>query len=263
MRIGWWAVLLVGCVPKQEHETLMAESQGKETELARLVGECTEVEAERNGLREDLDWANRILDKRRRELAEAVSKETDMQRSIEEMQEALKELDMRRARAEAALEEFRELVMKFQGMIDAGTLSVKVIDGRMVVQLPTDILFDPGSAALSKDGEKAMAEVAQVLQSIEKREFQVAGHTDNQPIATAKYPSNWHLGSDRAIAVTRLLVQNGLTADRVSASSYGEYKPADTNRTNEGRANNRRIEIIVLPDLEALPGFEELKALGQ
>jgi len=256
-------MLIAGCVPKSEHEVLLAESSGKGSELARLVGECTEVEADRNGLREDLDWANRILDHRRRQLAEAVDEAGDLQASIEEMEEALRELDMRRARAEAHLEEFRDLVDRFRIMIDAGNLKVKVIDGRMIVEMATDILFPAGSAEPSAEGSEAIKKVATVLASIEKREFQVAGHTDNQPISTAQFPSNWHLGSARAIAVAQLLIEGGLDSERVSASSYADLRPADTNRTAQGRANNRRIEIIVVPDLEAMPGFEELKALAQ
>jgi chemotaxis protein MotB len=254
--------ILIACVPKNEHEVLQAESSGKGRELARLVGECVEVEAERNGLLAELDIANRILERRRRELAEAVDANTEMEANIEEMTLALKELDERRARAEQALDAYRDLLARFQSMIDAGTLSVTVIDGRMIVKLKTDILFDQGSAALSSEGAQAIANVAGVLADLEDRRFQIAGHTDNEPIATAQFPSNWHLGSARAIAVTKVLVDNGLPSDRVSAASYGDTRPADTNRTDSGRANNRRIEIVLLPNLEAMPGFEELKAFA-
>ncbi len=253
------ALWMIGCVPKSEHEVMMAESSGKGRELARLVGECVELEAERDGLAAELDIANRILERRRRELAEAVDANTQMESNIEEMTLALKELDVRRARAEQALDAYRDLLARFQDMIDAGTLSVDVVDGRMIVQLQTDILFSQGSAALSSEGKSAIAGVAGVLADLEDRQFQIAGHTDNEPISTAQFPSNWHLGSARAIAVTEVLIDNGLPSDRVSAASYGANRPADTNRTSSGRANNRRIEIVLLPNLEIMPGFEELK----
>ena len=150
---------------------------------------------------------------------------------------------------------------RFKAMIDAGTLTVKVVDGRMVVQLATDILFAPGSARLSKEGKEALVEVAGVLASIDGRDVQVAGHTDDQPISTASFPNNWYLGSSRAIAVTEVLIEGGLPSDHISAASYSAFKPTDTNETKEGRANNRRIEIIVVPDLSTMPGFDELQGL--
>ena len=167
----------------------------------------------------------------------------------------------RKAAADARLAEFKSLLTRFKALIDAGTLRVKMVDGRMVVELATDILFDSGSAQLSKAGQTALGEVAQVLQSIPDRRYQVEGHTDNVPIASAKYPSNWELAAERSLTVVKSMVVGGLDAERVSAASFGEYKPSDTNRTAEGRAANRRIEIVVTPDLSELPGFEELQSL--
>ena len=100
-----------------------------------------------------------------------------------------------------------------------------------------------------------------VMGSIPDRRFQVEGHTDNVPIKTAQYPSNWELASARAIAVTKALVDASLPADRVSAASYADYRPVSSNDTPEGRAANRRIEIVVVPDLSTLPGFEELRKI--
>jgi chemotaxis protein MotB len=132
----------------------------------------------------------------------------------------------------------------------------------MVVNLSSDILFPSGSAAVSKDGKAALVEVAQVLAQIPDRKFQVEGHTDNVPIKTDAFPSNWELASARALVVTKTLVDAGLPASRVSAASFGDTKPSASNGTQEGRAQNRRIEIVVVPDLSSLPGFEELQRLG-
>jgi chemotaxis protein MotB len=170
---------------------------------------------------------------------------------------------MRRARTEQALAGYRDLVGRFQAMIDAGTLKVKVLHGRLMVELATDILFPPGKATLSKEGKAAITEVAQVLNDIPGRDYQVGGHTDNVPIATERFPSNWHLGAARAIAVSKLLVSAGLAPVRVSAASYSDSRPVDTNRTSEGKANNRRIEIAIVPDLSMMPGYAELEQLGK
>ncbi|PZR12076.1 MAG: endoflagellar motor protein [Archangium gephyra] len=177
------------------------------------------------------------------------------------MTRALAELERRRAEAESRVAEFKNLLSRFRSLIDAGKLKVKIVDGRMVVVLATDILFGSGSASLSKDGKAAIAEVGQVLASIPKRTFQVEGHTDNVPINSAQYPSNWELAAGRAITVLKTMVESGLPAERISAASFGETHPVASNDSKESKAQNRRIEIIIVPDLSQLPGFEELKAL--
>ncbi len=139
---------------------------------------------------------------------------------------------------------------------------MKIVDGRMVVVLATDILFASGSASLSKDGKAAIAEVAQVLAAIPKRKFQVEGHTDNVPIATAQYPQQ--LGARLGARHHRGQDDGRRAACRRSASraaSFGEFKPVAPNDTKEGKAPNRRIEIIIVPDLSRLPGFDELQKL--
>jgi chemotaxis protein MotB len=133
----------------------------------------------------------------------------------------------------------------------------------MVVQIGTDILFPSGSAELSKEGQAALPRVGAVLAQLKDNEYQVEGHTDNVPIKTSKYPSNWELAAARAITVVKTLNAAGVPSNQVSAASYAEYKPAATNETPEGKQANRRIEIVVVPDLSKLPGFEELNALAE
>ena len=133
----------------------------------------------------------------------------------------------------------------------------------MVVQLATDILFASGSAELSEDGSAALSEVAGILASIPDRRYQIEGHTDNVPIQNAQYPSNWELASGRSIVVLKAMLAAGLDADRVSASSFADTHPVSSNDTTAGRAANRRIEIVVVPDLSQLPGFDELQAVSK
>ena len=101
------------------------------------------------------------------------------------------------------------------------------------------------------------------LSTIPERRFQVEGHTDNVPIKTAQFPSNWELAAARALIVTKTMVEAGLPGERVSAASFGESKPAVSNDTPDGKAQNRRIEIVVVPDLSTLPGFDELQKASQ
>lgn len=256
-------LLLTACVPKARFEEALAENASLTEQLAESQSSLSETRSMLRKLRTQLEDVEAARAEAERMLAHKSREAGALAEDVEQMTQALRELEERKARAERSLESYRDLVGRFQAMIDAGTLKVKVIDGRMVVELATDILFGPGSATLSRDGRKAVAEVAEVLASIEDREYQVAGHTDDVPISNAAFPSNWHLGSARAIAVVQVLVDSGLPGERVSAASFAEYEPADTNRTKEGRANNRRIEIIIVPDLSMMPGYDELQALSE
>jgi chemotaxis protein MotB len=90
------------------------------------------------------------------------------------------------------------------------------------------------------------------------RHFLVAGHTDNLPIHSKKFQSNWELSTQRAVEVVRLLVDNGMKPSQVGAAGYAEYDPAADNGTPDGQKQNRRIEIVVEPNLSELPSLEGL-----
>jgi chemotaxis protein MotB len=133
----------------------------------------------------------------------------------------------------------------------------------MVVALDSDLLFKSGSAALTPDGKKSVQEVATLLTSIPEKRFQVEGHTDNVGISSARYANNWELAAARAISVVQTMTDAGMPDTRVSAASFGEAKPAQPNDTKEGRAANRRVEIVVVPDLSKLPGFDALNNIDR
>lgn len=197
------------------------------------------------------------------QLAAASSRGAALEGTVAENQRALAELRAREAQKAERIAAFRELTEKFSALVDAGKLSVKVVNGRMVVQMQTDVLFSSGSAKLSDDGIAAVEEVSGLLSSLSGRRYQIEGHTDNVPIKTRVFPSNWELAAGRAITVVQLMVEKGMQADRVSAVSYGDTMPIASNDTPEGRALNRRIEIVVVPDLSQLPGFEELQSISE
>ena len=256
-------VLLAGCVPKGRYNEAMVENDALRQKVSSLDEDLAEMTAKYQRLRDEISFVRGQLEEATGKLDRKTLEAGELQEDIAQMEEALAELESRKAQTEASLEAYRDLVSRFQSLIDAGTLRVKVIEGRMVVEMATDILFPPGSATLSREGADSIREVATVLASIEDRDYQVCGHTDDVPISNERFPSNWHLGAARAIAVTQLLIEGGLPDERVSASSYAEFQPADTNRTREGRTANRRIEITIMPDLSDLPGYEELQALGE
>jgi chemotaxis protein MotB len=141
-------------------------------------------------------------------------------------------------------------------MIDAGHLKVTTRHGRVVLQLRNDVLFDTGEAEVKPDGKAAIEEVATTLRSVGGKRFQVAGHTDNQPIVTKKkelYPTNWELSAARAISVVKLLVAHGVDPGMLSAAGYAAFDPVASNATPDGQAKNRRIEITLVPHVSELP----------
>jgi chemotaxis protein MotB len=248
-------------------EATNASLKGQNDELGKKNGELTQRVTSLEAALKDLEASKADLDTRYAkalaDLAALTKDKSKLQGSVEQMTQALQDLEKRKAQAEARLAEFRSLLARFKSLIDAGKLSVRIIDGRMVVVLATDILFASGSAGLSKEGKAAIVEVAQVLASIPKRNFQVDGHTDAVPIATAQFPSNWELASARAVTVVKTMVEAGMPKERLSAASYADGRPVGSNETAEGKASNRRIEISIVPDLSSLPGFEELQRVDQ
>ncbi|HEY1086136.1 MAG TPA: OmpA family protein [Archangium sp.] len=271
------ALATSGCVTQKQYDALDAERRGLEATLEdknkaladfekrqqRLTAQNQSLESQLASEQDKVKDLTARIDKLLSDMAAAAKDKNRLQNSVEEMTRALAELEKRRAEAEGRIAEFKSLLARFRSLIDAGKLKVKMVDGRMVVVLATDILFASGSASLSKDGKTAVVEVGQVLASIPKRSFQVEGHTDNVPIASAQYPSNWELASGRAINVLKAMVEAGMPPERVSAASFGDTRPVASNESKETKAQNRRIEIIIVPDLSQLPGFEELRALDK
>ncbi|MBK7862962.1 MAG: OmpA family protein [Archangiaceae bacterium] len=267
------ALLGTGCVTQGTYDLLKAERDHLEEELAArnqtLEQRERKITAQEDALKKleanllDLTQQKADLDARlNRSLAELANRTKDaskLKADVDQMTLALADLEKRRAQAEARVNEFKNLLARFKALIDAGKLKVRIVEGRMVVVLATDILFAPGSASLSKDGKTAISEVAQVLASIPNRNFQVEGHTDAQPISTAQFPSNWELAAFRGTNVVKAMIEAGMPKERISAASFADTKPVGVNDMPEGRALNRRIEITIVPDLSTLPGFEELQ----
>ncbi|HTT28721.1 MAG TPA: OmpA family protein [Solirubrobacteraceae bacterium] len=123
-----------------------------------------------------------------------------------------------------------------------------VIERRgLVVRVLTDnLLFDSGSATLQPGADQLLTEVAQLLNLDPTHPITVEGHTDNQPIATAQFPSNWELSTARATNVVRFLISRGVNRYRLGAVGYADLHPIASNATAAGRAHNRRVEIVLM-----------------
>lgn len=180
--------------------------------------------------------------------------QTDFEGKLAATEQELAELRKQREAAEARLSEFKDLQEKFRKMIEAGDLEVYIRRGRMVVGLPSAVLFASGKSELSKKGKKAVGQVAKVLSTLDRRVL-VSGHTDNVPIGKNidVFKDNWDLSTVRALNVTRFLIEKGMPSENLGAAGYGEFDPAHDNKKKAGRRKNRRIELVLEPDLSELP----------
>jgi len=132
-------------------------------------------------------------------------------------------------------------------------LTVYTKDGNVYVSLQEKLLFKSGSDVVDPKGKEALKSLAQVLNSTQDISVMIEGHTDNVPIKTKAFKDNWDLSTARATSILRLLTKDyGFSSDRITASGRGEFHPVKPNDTAEGRAANRRTEIILSPDLKEL-----------
>lgn len=250
-----------GCVSKKKHEAAVNElNKQKEALSAQLASQGQDLE-KLTKERDDLNARVLELEKslgitsKERDTAKGALSETES--NLKATSAELEELRRQRAEAEKRLEAFKRLTARFQAMIDSGKLKVKVRAGRMIVELPAGILFASGKADLSKDGQAAIAEVGVILKDFGDRKFIIAGHTDNVALKGGRFKNNWDLSTARAITVTEFLIEKGVAAQSLSAAGYGEFDPIADNGTEEGRQQNRRIEIILVPNIEELPSMPE------
>jgi len=119
----------------------------------------------------------------------------------------------------------------------------------LVVTFVAEVLFDPGKAQLKKESLYILDKVAKILKNEVPSSYHISieGHTDNQPIKYSKWKSNWELSCHRALSVLYYLEKKGINPSRLSATGFGEYHPVASNETEEGRALNRRVEIVIIP----------------
>jgi chemotaxis protein MotB len=236
--------------------------EAKEAELAKTVKEKDALSQENVKLQAKVDELDKqIADlKKQMDQVKAYGKGKadeagQLAVGMDNLQKRLDELEKQKKIADERAAMFRSLAEKLRSMVDAGQIKVTVRNGRMLLVLPNDILFDSGKTELKPEGKDAIAKVAKILATMD-RHFLVAGHTDNLSIKTKRFQSNWELSTQRAVEVVRLLIDNGMKPSQVGAAGYAEYDPAADNGTAEGQKQNRRIEIVVEPNLSELPSLE-------
>jgi chemotaxis protein MotB len=181
----------------------------------------------------------------------------DLRNKLSEADAIQAQAEARAADIRAEQAELKQAQQQIQAQLDARGLSDKVqmrLEPQGLIVVATDgLLFGSGSAALGDAGQRAIDIIAEPMKSL-SQPIRIEGHTDNTPIATGQFPSNWELSSGRASTVLRHLVEQfGLPAGRVSAAGYADTRPVAGNDTAAGRAANRRVEIVLIATKASAP----------
>jgi len=248
---------------KKLHDDDVAASRTREAGLSKQLTDTSKQldssKTDQAGLQKQVDImtaTSAAMEDRLKQLGQNVNSLTTQNKQVSLQ---LEELRRQKAAAEARVAVFRNLVAKLQQMITSKELTVRPRNGRLIIALPNDILFDSGSTVLKPAGQKALEKIAAVLATIEDRQFLVSGHTDNVPIKTGRYASNWELSTERAVNVVTFLVKKGMPPKNLSAAGYSEFDPVAANDNDGNRALNRRIEIVLQPNISELPSLDDIR----
>jgi chemotaxis protein MotB len=211
----------------------------------------------------DLEKKNSLLKAENNDLGqsvEALQKDVNgfqrhnvaLQKEIEILQSKAKDLERQKEEEVLAMKgTYENLLENMKSEIEKGKITITQLRGRLKVNMLDEILFDSGETTINPQGIEVLKRVGKILLKVKDKIINIEGHTDNVPIGaelSKKYPTNWELSVARATNVARYLQEkSGINPTLLSVTGYGEYNPVATNETEEGRAKNRRIEIVLIP----------------
>ena len=247
---------------QKQHDDLAAEN-------AALKSDLEETTHQRDKLTTDLAYVTDQRDKNvadKEDLERILQSRSDaLSQNIVELRRRVADLDAENAKLKAenasllkAKEEqvrkvsstYESMLEKMKSEIEQGQVTISELKGKLTVNMVDSILFDSGKAEVKKGGLEILGKVISILKDVNDKSIRIEGHTDDVQISRAlaqRYPTNWELSAARAINVARFLQEQGIDPANLSAIAYGEWKPVATNDTPEGRAKNRRIEIVLVP----------------
>ena len=176
---------------------------------------------------------------------------TNIKGALQERNIRIQELEQMLDVKEANMKDVRERLNVMMSRFASGDLSVEERNGKLYLSLSSNLLFPSGSTRIDPEGQRALRELASALKTNPDIDILVEGHTDTDGNAL----NNWNLSTSRAVAVTNLLVSNGVNPERITAAGRGEYLPKAPNTTAFNKALNRRTEIIISPKLDELYQF--------
>lgn len=226
-----------------ERDSLCSLAKQEKAELDALQKDYASLKASAGNtvatLSDDLKSKQMELDKKEKDLRDKEARLRDMQRIL--------------SRQDSVMSALTNTVKNALLGFKADELTVYMKDGKVYVSMSDKLLFKSGDANVEAKGKEALKKLADVLNKNSDVSIAIEGHTDNVPIKTATYKDNWDLSAARATNVVRLLTdENGMDARRLTAAGKGEFSPVADNGTVEGKAKNRRTEIVLSPKLDEL-----------
>jgi chemotaxis protein MotB len=213
------AALLAGCVSKGDYEKLEADKNG---EIAALKKDKTALEQQKTSLEQQQAESRKQIDALEQQKAQIA------------------------AASQQDKSQYDALVRNLTDEVKKGELQVRQYKDMLTVDVAEQLFFDSGRADLKDTGKAVLKKVGEAVKGYEDKVIRVVGHTDNVPIKTKVFPSNWELSVARATTVVRFLQESGIPPERMVASGRAEYQPVAENDTPEGRKKNRRIEITLI-----------------
>lgn len=237
-----------------EHELGTTRNSLKETQQAvsDLQKRVNDLSSAKSAREQELNQAQQQLSSTRERLSSTEQQLSSTTLTVEEQQKRLEDLQRLIDQQRNVVENLRKSIDNALGQYRAEDLDVFVKNGKVYVSLQEKLLFSSGSAVVGKDGQEALGKIANVLNADPKIQIVVEGHTDSIPIRRT-FEDNWALSTARAVSIVRILTNTyQVDPGRVIASGHSYFDPKDTNATPEGRALNRRTEIILSPNLDEL-----------
>lgn len=241
---------------KQELETQLSDLNQR---LIESLNQNSEMQRKLIAARAEQTRQTQSFGHQQTEMAEQI---TDMQRTNEQLLLSLDQLQREKQLLEQQLEKekiarearlaklkntYDQLVGALESEIERGEITISSLEGKLSVNLLSQILFDSGKTDIKPEGKKLLKNLGDVIRKSPERALSIEGHTDNVQISSRlkeRYPTNWELSTARATSIVHYLQDEvGISGDRLSATGFSEYRPVADNSTAEGKAQNRRIQI--------------------
>lgn len=194
------------------------------------------------------------LEAKENALAAESARLENLQKALQERSNRVEELEQVIAAKEKAMNDLKQSISSALTDFEGKGLTVEQRDGKVYVSMENKLLFNPGSWAVGIEGKKAINQLGNVLAENPEISVLIEGHTDNDPYKGSEFVSgNWDLSAKRATSIVKILQENkAIKRDNLTAAGRGEYAPIGNNDTNEGKAANRRIEVVLKPKLDEL-----------
>ncbi len=234
--------LVAACgIAKDQYNAKVLEAEDLSRKYKDEEGKSASLEQKVKDL--DGQLLNKEAERKRLE-----QKNTELTALNDELGRSTKKLAQAKEELEKKSSEYENLAQSLKGEIQTGKIELSELKGKMTVKMKDKILFASGSARIGKEGQDALAKVADAFKNLRGKIVRVEGHTDDVPTdPKSAFPSNWELSLARAMAVVRYMQDQGVDPTLLSAAGYGQYHPIAPNDSPENRSQNRRIEIVLAP----------------